>query len=599
MYTNTAAPCGVISPLEPLDQEFKLEELFSTFDFEKLSLFVPVLKSYFDAAKTQADKEMIIRSIDKVEKKIAEKQAPNNRKTLLSEIIDQFPDFALTAIPFFKSSFDVKIAGNNTALMKACKKKRVDIAKALIVNGADLNAVNALNQTALGVCLVSIREITSQFLNVSAEDKQLFDALVEGGCDVNSRVDMLNNSATLWCSMMRQLSDWTWKLLPYAEVNRKNNLGWQLIHRAVATKNKQMVSELIQRKAELNGLAKEGVVQTRSITPCHIAVLADAPEILQILIQAGADPYKRAVNPFFPRADDAEPLTTFLMAVDLKRQACLEVIVRLCPPRESDYNPGYERSSLTIPYERIRDLKGYSSLPLVAEGAVCKTTSSCFEIGGVKCYVGDSNKQAFVLWLFENYFTHSPYKEDAFFYQPIWKMISTFAKHNSQFSIIFSNEIGQEGTCGSYNADTETEIFIYPKKQNWDAVSLGGTLVHEMTHKCSHLVYRSLRLAPLNSDSPFYTAIKTDLATLPDNKEKFAFVIQDLFQVVSKHYKEKQHPAEYLARLPQAVFLLTHEYKLSSSQVTQIMQNCLPNLFAFYRDDFLPACEKYAANQTT
>ncbi|MBA3238913.1 MAG: ankyrin repeat domain-containing protein [Parachlamydiaceae bacterium] len=489
---------------------------------------------------------------------------------------------------FFKSFLNLKTYDSElTALFIACREKNIGIVKSLIKNEADLNATNRFGDTALGEC------ISSAEFPPSTKDNEIFNALLEAGSNVNQGVDMHDNHAIMACLAKKNL-DWAWKLLPASDLNRQNNFKQKIIHRAVAMGARTMVIELAKNKDAISFINSFSIEAFHGIqiTPCYLAVQKDYPLILDILLKAGGDPYLRSINPYFRNWSEAEPLSPFLLAADLKRFECLEVIVKRSPPKPLDYKMGFDRNVLTVSNFDSKSSTGFFSLPSVAEASVCKIKSAVTAIDTINFFV-ETNASDEIKQIFKKYFTNPELGEAANLYLPIWKAVCAYAKSN-EFSIIFSSE--KENHCGRYNSDTKSEIFIYLKNLHGDEA--GGTFIHEMAHKCEDLIYQTSNLVPSDSESPFYHAVETDIKNLPSSTNLFAPILKKIFLTVPTHYPENQHAAEYLVRVPQAILMLIHTYKLNHEQVVECMNESLPNLFAFYQNDFLPNCERYSANHS-
>lgn len=558
--------------------ENTLEKEFENFKFKKLDSYILILKFHFDAAKSEKEKETVIRSIEGIEKRISDSDA-SHRNTLLSSIIAQHPDFAIQYMPFFKSSFDLEV-DQSTVLINCCYNQQVEMVKSLIAHGADLNKMDFLNRTALAVCLQN----AGQF-SVSKDEDEIFNELIKAGCKVDIAVDLLNTPAHVKCAK-KMLTSWTWKLLETVQdLNSKDNFGTQIIHQAVINHDKNMVKFLIKKGVELNGYMKNGF-EMRSITACHIAVAANNHEILQMLVEHGADPHLRALTPHFGKYPKWEPISAFTLAVDTKKNDCVNVMVKAKKPTSKDLVQGFTRSLINKPAG-----SSHINLQMLAESTVNKITLNKTNIEGVNCFAPQT--ATFIKTFFENYFTKT-YSPAANLYTPVWEMVKTHSKINPQFSMIFSNE-DKGMVCGAYNSETKTEISVY--YPDLTMIELAGSLVHEMTHKCAHIIYHNkFNLAPFDAEHPQYQQIQREIAYLEKSKSlMIADLLQERYLSVEDHYNTKQHPAEYLARMPQVILHLIYEYNYTTEQVYDCMQVHLPTLFNIYITEFLPACEKYIA----
>lgn len=332
--------------------------------------------------------------------------------------------------------------------------------------------------------------------------------------------------------------------------------------------------------SDVNDLAFEGIVATRRVTPCHIAVAYNRSEALRLLLEAGADPHKRATNASFGKGDQKEPYSAYLMAVDYNKTESKEVILKKCPPKLWQNELGFERSLTSTPLGRA------STLQDIAEAESLKSQSNLVTLSGVKFSIKAGEEDNLKL-LVQDFFIN-PKKNGSYLYLPIWDAICKHATSNKNFWVLFSPEV-LAVSCGKYNPETNNEILIYHKMLS--SIEVGESMVHEMTHKCADMIYKGLCCAPSNSNHPLFEAVKTDLANLPDVQNQYQSFILDRFTLLSS-YAEIQQPSECIARIPQVIFALIHKFGLSGSEVQNVMQECLPNLYEYYIGEFLPECKK-------
>lgn len=542
------------------------------YGIDEMKEFMALLESTISSAHTTEDKKNIMQQIESIEK-LLQKEF---RSTLLSKIIARSPEFAIKHMAFFASSINRKNGGDKkTPLIEACRLRHFELVKTLIEHGADVNLAGSCNETPLGALISETKCFPGD-----NEDK-IFDLLLKNNCNVNAPIDMVRSSPLIYCCNGRGLQKWAWKLLPLSDINQQNNLKLQALHLAVRYELDDIAAELIKRGAQLNTLANPGITSTRTLTPCHIAVAVDNPEILKLLLDAGANPHLRAVNPYYPKSDQEEPLSPYVMSVDDNRKACTQIILEKRPPSYEDCDLGFTRNLLNTPMGKKITLSD------IAESQVLQFENANLNIGSVNLSITEADKQ-FITLLMEDYFL-MPQEDGASLYLDIWKAVSSDAKKNKNFTIYFSpSEAGS--LCGKYNPETKSHITIYYKTLH--RTEVGEAMVHEMAHKCEDLIYKNLSLAPENKDHPFYNALKKDLENLSTCNSPYASYIKKRFNL--SLYSENCQPQEAIVRIPQVIFGLIHQFNLSKFEVEQCMKACLPHLFDFYLNDFLPACRKLA-----
>lgn len=550
-----------------------LENHFQGTDSKNLEKFMQIFEEYA-LTFSESERESILKSqIDNIEQSILENNTSQLRPTLFSSIIKKSPEFAIKYISIFRSSINLPSEGH-LPLIEACKSQNVDLVKELIRNGANPNLRDCYDDIALGECIQSVE---SMFPSKKAEE--IFDALIGAQCDMNVPVDMVNSSPLISC-LTKRIDQWAWKLLPLSDMRYKNNLGMLALHQAVRYSSNDMISRLINMGSDVNALALEGIVATRRVTPCHIAVACNDSEALRLLLEAGADPHKRATNAFFRKGDEKEPYSAYLMAVDYNKTECKTVILEKCPPKSWQNELGFERSLTSTPLGRKRTLKH------IAEAESLKSQSNLLTLNGVKFSI-EATEEDTLKQMVKDFFI-TPEKDGSHLYLPIWDAICKHAISNENFTVIFSSEV-TGSLCGKYNPETHNEIFIYHKTLPYTQV--GESMVHEMAHKCADMIYKSSWCAPSDSNHPLFEAIETDLANLPHVNNQYAWFIVDRF-TLAYSYTELQRPQECIARIPQVIFALIHKFGLSSIGAQRIMQECLPNLYGYYVNEFLPECKK-------
>lgn len=552
-----------------------LENHFQGTDSKNIEKFMQIFEDYASTLN-DSEREIILKNqIDNIEQSLLENDLSESRRTLLSVIIEKSPEFAIKYMSIFRSSINLRSRGH-LPLIDACKAQNVGLVQELIKNGANPDARDIFDHNALGDCIES-----ADFVYPSKESEQIFDILLEAGCDVNIPTDLFSSSPLISC-LTKRIDQWAWKLLPRSDINYKNTLGMLALHQAVRYSFcRDLILEVIKKTADINALAVPGCLSTRRVTPCHMAVASNKPEVLGLLIDAGADPHVKAINPWYGKGDDQEPYSAYMMAVDLGIKECVKVILDKCPPKKQDLDPGFKRDPHSIFSGKKQNLK------LLAEGEASKSQLNLVKINGVSFFV-DVKEEENLKQMIKQYFTESV-KGEFSLYLPIWEAICKHAASNEGFSVIFSPD-ETNSSCGKFNTETRNEIFIYLKEFN---VEMGEYMLHEMAHKCAEVIYGK-NCAPSDRSHRLYNAIKLDLEKLPTVINKHAWRIDFIFSALES-YPETQHPQECIARIPQAIYTLIHEGGLSPVEADLVMRKCLPNLYEFYINDFLPECKKLLA----
>lgn len=554
-----------------------LESQFQGTESKNIESFIKSFEKYASILNDSEIDSVLTQQISNIEQSILKTDMSElGPKTLLSAIIEKSPELAIKYMSVFKSSVNLPSRGR-LPLIEACYSRQVDLVKALLKNGANPDLKDRMDNNAIGRCLLNV-----DFMCPTQKDKEIFNALLEANCDVNVSADMVNSSPLIICCNKR-LDDWAWKLLPKSDVTYKNNLGMTALHPAVRYSfSMELISELIKRGCKVNALALEGLTATRRVTPCHIAVARGNTEILELLIDAGADPHKKAVNPFFRKGDDKEPYSAYLLAKDINEKECMQTILKMRPPSQRQLEMGFDRNFLNTP------LGKKTTLQHIAEAEALKSQSVTIHMNKVNFAVEAAEEQN-VRQMVKEFFLDTE-KSGVHLYQPIWQAICTHAASNPDFYVIFSpQETGS--LCGKYNPETHNEIVIYHKTLHY--TKIGEALVHEMAHKCADMIYKTMWCAPTDSSHPLHEAIKIDLANLPTVNHKYASFIRDRFRLAPS-YTNLQKPQECIARIPQVIFALIQEFKLSEFWVDAAMRQCLPNLYNYYLDEFVPECKKLA-----
>jgi ankyrin repeat protein len=156
-----------------------------------------------------------------------------------------------------------------TILMLSVMRKEKEKAKALIEEGANVDARNHCGDTAL-------------IISVKNGDEDMTGILIESGADVN--LTDYNCNAPLIFAARREEYLYTVRLLltKGAEVNKKNCLNRTPLHEAAYVGAYDTVKLLIAMGADVNGKDRNRE------TPLHKATRYGWEDIAELLIEAGA-----------------------------------------------------------------------------------------------------------------------------------------------------------------------------------------------------------------------------------------------------------------------------------------------------------------------
>jgi len=163
-----------------------------------------------------------------------------------------------------------------TPLHSACSRGRGSVAKVLIDNGADVNAVTRGGRTPL---------------HYAARNKDLGTAslLIAKGANVNAKGN--RGRTSLHFAADSGNKDLTELLIAKgADVNAKDNDGKTPLHFAADSGNKDLTELLIAKGAKVN--AKDN----RGKTPLNVAANRGNKDIAELLIAKGADVYTKGVG---------------------------------------------------------------------------------------------------------------------------------------------------------------------------------------------------------------------------------------------------------------------------------------------------------------
>jgi ankyrin repeat protein len=155
------------------------------------------------------------------------------------------------------------------AIHDAVRVNNIEKVKALLSNGADVNARDKMGDTPLHVAA-----------NFNARD--VAELLLAKGADVNARGDLgvtpLHLAAIANSKAVAELL-----LTKGADVNRKSEDGMTPMHVAAASNAGDVAELLLVNGADLNAKSNTGS------TPLHLAAMYDARDVAELLLANGAD----------------------------------------------------------------------------------------------------------------------------------------------------------------------------------------------------------------------------------------------------------------------------------------------------------------------
>ena len=182
---------------------------------------------------------------------------------------------------------NTKEAGGRTALMPATWQGDVDRVKLLLDRGADVNAKDGNGKTVLMMAADGAVYITySNNGPLATEEavRQRMDIVkmfLARRADVNAK-DSQGNTALLIAAQKGVLGDMVRLLLDHgADVNASDSGGSTPLYKAISGGYVNLVKTLIDKGADVN-------VRAGSRTPLSLAAQLNKPDIVQLLISAGA-----------------------------------------------------------------------------------------------------------------------------------------------------------------------------------------------------------------------------------------------------------------------------------------------------------------------
>ena len=206
------------------------------------------------------DPELAVRIGPKLE---ATRQAGLQRQQAMAEVDRQ----ALLLLQEAESQVVTK--RQLSTLHEAVNANDIEKVKALLSNGADVNARNKMGDTPLHVAA-----------NVNARD--VAELLLARGAEVNAQGNL--GAAPLHYAAMANSKAATELLLAKgADVKGKSEDGMTPMHAAAASNSEDVAELLLAKGANVNAKSNTGM------TPLHLAAMYNARDVAELLLANGAD----------------------------------------------------------------------------------------------------------------------------------------------------------------------------------------------------------------------------------------------------------------------------------------------------------------------
>lgn len=516
---------------------------------------------------------------------------------------------------------DLKVEGifkknsvNESLLHLTAKQGMVKVVEALLNEGAELEdsamqfmGRGNLPQTALAMC---VQEFIKKYGEQEQEEdlRQTIHLMMKKGASVeayNGPISIgemvIKNSFLFEQSFIDKIYE---KMIHW----QHPRTSYTLLDAAIESNSLKNLQNLLEKGANPNLFSKRELLNPTMITPLHRAVLLGREQMVPVLLEAGANPNLRAVNaPYsttwieFP---DRIPLTPYLQAIALYNAKSTSLVqnketFQMIMQSMEDFaeQRGF---ALDIRVEQSKELDneiynfaGLSDLQNAALMRESRILLPNLEDSKVRIYVQDMQQQPIMQKAIHLLYGNSPQIQDIT--QPILNVLSAECQFNEKFAVYYGNY--QE--LGGYNAFTQSEIFIQ-SDGNFYSDRVAETLIHEATHMAAHRIYQQVGKCAPNEDSPFYEAMQEDIEQLKSSSwRQIPAFSRRLFSSVEICYKKESHAEEYLARIPQlALLLVIHNPNISSEDLILKMEEMIPNMFNFFRSEFLPLCNEWATSKS-
>ncbi|HEV8037632.1 MAG TPA: ankyrin repeat domain-containing protein [Bryobacteraceae bacterium] len=259
----------------------------------------------------------------------------------------------LSALASLVKTVDVntKDQHESTPLMYAAAYGSLDAMRLLLGAGANVNAKNAFDTTALLWCagdLAKVRLLVEKGANINARSKQgrtpliiaaaqdgnseTVKLLLEKGADVSARTQS-ENSALHVAAEANDTESVRLLLSRGVEINAKNRFGDTALMYAAALGNIESMKLLLAKGADVNvvdlpdgGRVKNGPIALGNFTALHLAAITGGAEAVKLVLQAGAQ-----VN-----LQDVRGMTALMLAIGTDRPDV--GVIRLLLEKGADKN---------------------------------------------------------------------------------------------------------------------------------------------------------------------------------------------------------------------------------------------------------------------
>jgi ankyrin repeat protein len=249
------------------------------------------------------------------------------------------------------SDVNIKDQRESTPLMYAAAYGSLDAVKLLLDAGADVNAKNAFDVTALLWCaneLAKVRSLIEKGANVNARSKQGRTALliaaahdgnsqtvkllIEKGADISAR-DQMQKSALLEAAEANDTDSIRLLLAKGADWTAKNAFGDTPLMYAAAHGNAEVMRLLLAKGGDVNVVdgsdvarVKNGPIALGNFTALHLAAISGGSDAVKLLLDAGAK-----VN-----VQDVRGMTPLMLAIGTDRPGL--GVIRLLLDKGADRN---------------------------------------------------------------------------------------------------------------------------------------------------------------------------------------------------------------------------------------------------------------------
>lgn len=545
-----------------------------------------------------------------------EENFKQNKSSLLYRLIQQEKtELALLLIKKDVQSIHSKNGENGeTILHLAAKMGNLEVVKTL-VTGQYLRADECYidpyrsgkynKVTVLGCCIIGLdndvrknlkfvkpANLPGQLLERYNLDKLRFDKIKDVFkfliTQEQELYEIYVNGKPLLIECLRQeLEDLAALIINKVDVREKENLtGRTALHYAASKGLTELVKRCFEKNADPNVLAlSENIFAQRMLSPLHIAVSKGDAEMTRLLLNNNANPNLKATD-IQGLSKSVELLTPFQMAVAKNNRECVNEIL--------NYTAQKKDQSLDTSFPGTTSIfceKGLRNMQLLLKTTAARQNGSRKNLLPLlRCYNEDTQSADIIdKILYDFLYNHLMLRSARQMCKPIIEFLIKAFKRNPELGLYCLKPVnlGHEGGC--YNPSSQSELVITTDFREEE--HLIPVLLHEVMHMAAHLIYSSHNCTP--PQNSFKEAWKKDkeLFHLPSHNcpESIKILFLDV-----ENQSEDHHAREYFARILQAITIiaLNNPY-LKEADLINILEESIPNLFRFFLDEFIPACQKY------